>query len=94
MDYAVWCRSVKEANTLELAMHQTLTEDGKWLHGEWFDMRATDAIELLHFKASVLGIECFDTVDDPDVLKDVETMLSYYADGSLSTRIVDHQSRP
>ncbi|RUV65827.1 GIY-YIG nuclease family protein [Mesorhizobium sp. M1A.F.Ca.IN.022.02.1.1] len=87
VDYSVWCKSVADARLLERAIHSTLAEDGKWLNGEWFDMRPDATKELIQFKAAILGIECFDTVTEPAIVADIERMLAYYSDGELAIRI-------
>lgn len=91
VDYSVWCRSPSEARRLERALHQDLSEDGKWLQGEWFDMRPEDTVDLIKFKASVIGVECSDRIEDADILRDVESKIAgwarYMSASSLRLRI-------
>lgn len=51
-----WLPSVKDARSLEKRCHTTLTDTGKWLHGEWFDLRPDKAIELVEFEAALAGV--------------------------------------
>lgn len=87
VDYSVWCPTIAEARALENAMHEVLTEDGKWLSGEWFDMRAEHALDLLHFKASVCGIECHDTIKEPIIVKEAEAALYHFSQCGLFDRL-------
>lgn len=86
-DYSVWCHSTADARRLEKALHEELTADGKWLTGEWFDMRAGDARELVAFKASVLGIEAFDRIEEPEIIADIGRLLTHYSKTGLASRL-------
>lgn len=94
VDYSVWCRTVAEAKALEKALHATLTEDGKWMHGEWFDMRPNDAIDLISFKAMVMGIECFDVLHDEAMIERARSFIHYYADTTMLDRVSKYGDRP
>lgn len=55
-----WCGFVGTTNiarSLERRCHEALTEQAKWLHGEWFDLRPDKAIELIGFEAALAGVE-------------------------------------
>jgi hypothetical protein len=70
-----WLPTVADAKTLERKLHETLTEENKWLHGEWFDMRPEDVLPLVSFSASVAGVECSDRIEDEHALNDVRERL-------------------
>ncbi len=60
-----WCGflgTVKQAAALESRAHKSLTEQSLWLHGEWFDLRVTDAKDLIGFEADMAGLEMHDTL--------------------------------
>lgn len=94
VDYSVWCPSTKEARRLEKALHDDLSADAKWLHGEWFDLRPEDTIKLIKFKASIIGVECSDRVEDEDIVHDIaeriEAESRYYASSPRKVRIVSN----
>jgi len=69
-----WTRSVAEARKLEKAVHQRLSGDNVWLHGEWFDMRPNAAAEMIEFVSLVEGIELYDKIDNQDVINSIEAM--------------------
>jgi len=79
VDYSVWVEGRKDAYRLEAAIHADLSEDGKWMHGEWFDIRPPHAIDMIRFKASVLGIEISDEVDHPEIVEEIRTKMNYLA---------------
>lgn len=87
VDYSVWCRTREQARELERGIHETLDEDGRWMMGEWFDMKARDAVELVHFKAAVLGVECFETLPDGEIVKDAAGALYHYSQCGLFERL-------
>lgn len=58
--HVAWCcfvGTVNAASKLEKQCHSALSDQGKWLHGEWFDMRPDKASELVMFEAVLAGIE-------------------------------------
>jgi hypothetical protein len=69
-----WCNTVNEAKAVEKKMHETLTSDGAWLLGEWFDMRPDKVPPLIEFVASVAGIEIHDTIVEKPVIEDIQEM--------------------
>lgn len=73
--HCVWALNSQEARRLEKKIHATLTEDNKWLHGEWFDMRPDDALEMINFCAAVEGVEISDKIEDAAALKTMNGML-------------------
>lgn len=64
-----------DARTIEQRVHATLTEESKWLHGEWFDMRPSEAADMVQFIAMVAGVECSDKLD-PAIEADVNEKMS------------------
>lgn len=52
-----WAETVGEARRLEQAVHRRLTEQSRWLHGEWFDMRPEAATEIVEFVSMVEGVD-------------------------------------
>lgn len=51
-----YAANFKEAKEIEQKVHADLSADGKSLHGEWFDIKAEKAIELVDFVAELRGI--------------------------------------
>lgn len=87
VDYSLFCPSIAEARRLEKAMHSELTDDGKLLSGEWFDIRAEEARSLLAFKADVIGVDARDTIPKGDVLDDVHAAMRHYLDTANAIRV-------
>lgn len=55
-----WCgflANVQQAKELERRAHRALTDQAKWLHGEWFDLRPDKAVDLVQFEAALGGME-------------------------------------
>lgn len=52
-----FCADQQKARQIEAKCHAILTEDGKALHGEWFDIRPDKAAEIIAFAGAALGIE-------------------------------------
>ena len=65
--------TVNEARALERKVHDTLTIQGKWLHGEWFDMRPEQAADLIEFEAMILGLECRSEIEDEEIVSDLRS---------------------
>lgn len=86
----MWMPTVAEAKRLEGEVHRRLAEDGKWLHGEWFDLRAKEAADLVRFTADVVGIECRSTVPEGPVRADMSHMLSW---AQVSDNLVAHNQK-
>jgi hypothetical protein len=62
-----WCPTIQDARRLEMRVHQMLTDDKKWMHGEWFDMKPGPTCEMINFAACIAGIECNSTIDEPEI---------------------------
>jgi hypothetical protein len=60
LEGVVWCSGPCEAFALESRAHKMLEQDGKELIGEWFNVSAPEASEVIRFAADVLGVELFD----------------------------------
>lgn len=84
-----WAPTVKEAKRLEYAVHKRLTEDSRWLHGEWFDLRPDKAAEMIEFVALVEGIEISDKIEDPELAAQVHANLNFYHDPKRMMDIKD-----
>jgi hypothetical protein len=52
--------NTRAAREIEQRCHRSLTDQAKWLHGEWFDLRPDAAMELVKFEAELAGIEMHD----------------------------------
>jgi hypothetical protein len=87
VDLSVYCASTVEAKKLESAIHSELCADGKQLSGEWFDIRATEARDLLMFKVDVLGIDAKDELPEGKVLEDVELATTHYLGTGNALRV-------
>lgn len=73
--HCFWCPSIKDARSLEARLHETLTKDNKWLHGEWFDMRPEDAVDLVQFEAAMIGVECNSVIEEPHIIEEIDASL-------------------
>jgi hypothetical protein len=85
VDYSVWCNSSSDARLLEKAMHKELNADGRRLRGEWFDIHPERVVDLIKFKAAVIGVECSDRVYDEEIVQDIAIMLEDRVRYSTST---------
>jgi hypothetical protein len=52
--------NTQAAREIEQRCHKALTDQSKWLHGEWFDLRPDAAMDLVRFEAEMAGIEMRD----------------------------------
>lgn len=77
VDYSAFAPSRGDAYRLEKEIHAELAD--KWLNGEWFDMRPNEVIDLIKFKACVLGIEIGDEVENPEIIADIRTKMHHLA---------------
>ncbi len=77
VDYSAFAPSRAEAFRLEKEIHAELAD--KWLNGEWFDMRPNEVIDLIKFKACVMGIEIGDVVENPEIVADIKTKMLHLA---------------
>lgn len=87
VDYSVWCKDDAEAARLEKAIHMELDAEGKWLNGEWFDMRAPEAVSLFKSVAAIYGVDINDRIEDEAIVKGVEADIRYYADPRRENRL-------
>lgn len=55
--FCAFTSSTQVARDLERRCHQSLSDQSKWLHGEWFDLRPEAAADLVRFEAELAGIE-------------------------------------
>lgn len=91
-----WLPTAKEARQLEKAIHETLTDDNIWLHGEWFDMRPEQAMEIVEFKAEVLGLYCSPVIEHDEALEDVIREIrdaGYYRRGFNKSEKMEEERR-
>jgi hypothetical protein len=80
-----YLKTVKQARALEQKIHQTLTDQGKWLHGEWFDLRPEQTTDIIEFEAMVLGLEINSEIEDDEIAN------SLYNDMWEATRHLKYQ---
>lgn len=88
-----WAKTVAEARALEKAVHRRLTEDNVWLHGEWFDMRPNNARDMIEFVALVEGIEISSTIDNQEVIGDLEGVLRQSLSHDLIIKRINHRGQ-
>lgn len=89
-----WLPTVKDAKALEKKLHETLHDDSRWLHGEWFDMKPDKVVDLIRFTASVEGLEISDTIEEERVVADVrETVLQGELSPSAIRERADMQAK-
>jgi hypothetical protein len=50
-----WCETVADAGRVEKEAHNILRANGKALLGEWFDVRPTEAVEIIEWAALTVG---------------------------------------
>lgn len=88
-----WAPTIKEARRLEQAVHRRLTEDSRWLHGEWFDMRPDGAREMIEFVAMVDGVDISDQIQDETIARDVHMAANLYHDPKRKCELFADKSR-
>lgn len=71
-----YAENAAKAREVEKSVHRMLTEDGKLLEGEWFDIKPEKAIETIEFAAGSLGIELRSDIPDEVVKKAIDELLS------------------
>ena len=74
-----WCATVADAVRIEKEAHRILSGDDKALMGEWFDVRANQAADVVDFAGQLLGIEVRKDIPDEDVRK----KLRFFTTGML-----------
>lgn len=84
-----WAPTVKEARRLEMAVHRRLTEESRWLHGEWFDMHPDKASEMIEFVSLVEGVDISNEIPDASIAKDVRHMAELYHDPKRKCELSD-----
>lgn len=52
-----WCESAAEARLIEKTVHKALKALNASLYGEWFDIRAEQAVDLMENTALELGVK-------------------------------------
>ncbi len=89
-----WFETVADARKVERKVHQMLSDDNKWLHGEWFDMRPKEAADMVQFAALTEGVECNDDVQDARIRSDLEANFNEvrYSDDVIA-EITDRNER-
>lgn len=86
------CNTTTEARRLEKKVHRTLTDDAKWLHGEWFDMRPDEAADIVTFAASVEGVECTDKIEDEHIRGEVYAFVHRWVyDPGVMREVIDRR---
>lgn len=72
--FSAFMATTQVARDLERRCHQALSDQSKWLHGEWFDLRPEAAIDLVRFEAELAGIELQERLpSDGDIYKHVRS---------------------
>lgn len=72
VSHCVFTPSVDDAKKLEKAVHRRLSEDSRWLHGEWFDLKPKQALEMVEFVAMIEGIEISYEPEEGEVMRYLE----------------------
>lgn len=86
-----WAETMREAKRLEAAVHRRLTEDSRWLHGEWFDMRPDEAAEMLEFISMVENVDICDHIEHEEVLADVCSYVRFSNNPKLSCDLLERR---
>lgn len=62
-----WCESQADAVKVEAKAHDILTDEGKALLGEWFDVRVEKAVEAMEWAALTLNVALNKHIPNDDV---------------------------
>lgn len=85
-----YLKSVKEARTLEQKIHRTLTDQGKWLHGEWFDMRPEQTTDIIEFEAMILGLDINSEIQEDEIAQSLHSDMQW-ARQQLKYTAIEHR---